>query len=76
MTTKEFNRLKFFIKNYGDDEILSHSFLITQEDKFGINHDIKKQKYNLKGETFLETHYKQIKKLSLYISTRYGTFYF
>lgn len=76
MTTKEFKRLKIFLKSYGDNEILSHSFLITQKEEFIGNPFDKKQKKLLSKDTFIGVRYKQIKRLSLWISTSYGTFYF
>ena len=75
MTTREFIRLKNFIKTYGNDERNSHSFLKTQKEEFIIKHE-SKQKDLLGKDTFLGIHYKQIKKLSLWISTNYETVYF
>lgn len=77
MTKKEVKRLQIFIKEHGREEVLGHSFIITQtNDYVGAPTNDDKQYKRLTASSFLGVPFNKIKRLSLWISTSKGVFYF
>lgn len=78
MTKKEAKRLLQFVKEHGDSEINSHIWLIKQDNSFvspkGEEHVYIKDCVN--KFYLLNIPFKHIKKVSLWIQTSYGVYYF
>lgn len=80
MTDKEFERLKTFIKQYGKDEKLSHTWIMVHKEGYispyanTVGHLFISKLIG--KDTYMNVKYRDILKVSLWISTNYGTFYY
>lgn len=78
MTKDEIDRLRRFIKEYGPDERLAHTWILIHKQGFlsPYGKGPVKIKDLLKEDTYMDIPFNKIMKISLWISTKYGTFYF
>lgn len=73
MTKKESQRLKQFLKTHLPNCKLSHTFIITYNNDYIGNRDLNKA---LTDSSYLDTPFRKIKKISLWIDTDKGVYYF
>lgn len=78
MTKKEFKRLHNFVLEYENLTRSFQLFIITQKDEF-VNkpNDSNKPLHKLiTDKTILDIPFNQVKKINLWIATKYNVFYF